>query len=77
MGRVSKTICSEDGHVRTGEVTLVQDGKRKTFLCPVKELVLLLPTGPEHAEQQLEQGSWILGRGVSHTRAKPLKELIK
>ena len=51
MGRVSNTIRSKDGHVRTVEVTLVQDGKRKTFLRPVKELVLLLPTGPEHAEQ--------------------------
>ena len=50
-GRVSDTIRSEDGHVRTVEVTLVQDGKRKTFLRPVKELVLLLPTGPELTEQ--------------------------
>ena len=43
IGRVSEAIASDDGHVRKVQVKIVRGGTMKTFLRPVKELVLLNP----------------------------------
>ena len=43
LGLISKAIKSEDGTVRKAQVLLWKDGKKKTFLRPIKELVLLVP----------------------------------
>jgi len=41
LGRISEAIRSEDDRVRKVKVEVVRE--RKTYLRPVKELVLLLP----------------------------------
>ena len=33
----------EDDRVRKAKVQVVKDGERKTYLRPIKELILLLP----------------------------------
>lgn len=43
LGRVAEAIRSEDGRVRKAKVEVVKEGERKTYLRPIKELVLLLP----------------------------------
>ncbi|KAK3750008.1 hypothetical protein QZH41_008651, partial [Actinostola sp. cb2023] len=47
MGRISEAIKSDDDKVRKAKVDLVRDGKKKTFLRPIKELILLLTAEPE------------------------------
>ena len=42
LGRVSEALRSDNGRVRTVKVNVVRDGERKTYLKPIKELVLLL-----------------------------------
>ena len=42
LGRVSEVPRSDDGRVRKVKVHVVRDGERKTYLRPIKELVLLL-----------------------------------
>ena len=42
LGRVSEVLRSDDGRVRKVKVNVVRDGERKTYLRPIKELVLLL-----------------------------------
>ena len=44
IGRVTEAIKSEDGQVRKVRVEIIREEKRKVFLRPVKELVLLVPT---------------------------------
>ena len=43
MGRITEAIESEDGHVRKAQVEMFIEGKKKMFLRPIKELVLLVP----------------------------------
>ena len=43
LGRISEAIRSEDDRVRKVKVEVARDGERKTYLRPIKELVLLLP----------------------------------
>ena len=43
LGLISEAIKSEDGAVRKAQVVLWREGKKKTFLRPIKELVLLVP----------------------------------
>ena len=43
MGRITEAIESEDGHVRKAQVEMFREGKKKMFLRPIKELVLLVP----------------------------------
>ena len=43
LGRVAGAIRSEGDRVRKVKVEVVRDGERKTYLRPIKELVLLLP----------------------------------
>ena len=43
LGRISEAIRSEDDRVRKVKGEVVRDGKRKTYLRPIKEIVLLLP----------------------------------
>ena len=47
MGRVTEAIRSDDGQVRKAQVEMFREGKKKTFLRPIKELILLVPTAPE------------------------------
>ena len=47
MGRVAAAVKSEDGRVRTVEVAVVKEGKKKTFRRPIKELILLVPAEPK------------------------------
>ena len=47
LGGVTAVKRSQDGRVRSVEVAVLKDGKRKTILQPVKELVLLVPTSSE------------------------------
>ena len=39
---MSEVLRSDDGRVRKVKVNVVRDGERKTYLRPIKELVLLL-----------------------------------
>ena len=43
IGRITEAIHSEDGHVRKARVEIIRDSKKKVFLRPVKELVVLVP----------------------------------
>ena len=43
MGRITEAIESEDSHVRKAQVEMFREGKKKMFLRPIKELVLLVP----------------------------------
>ena len=43
IGRVTEAIKSGDGQVRKAQVEIVREGKKKTFLRPIKELILLVP----------------------------------
>ncbi|XP_073432940.1 uncharacterized protein [Dendrobates tinctorius] len=43
MGLITKVMPSEDGKTRKTEVKVTKGGSTQTFLCPVTDLVLLLP----------------------------------
>lgn len=43
LGRISEAIKSEDGEVRKAQVEVMKEGRKKTYLRPIKELVLLVP----------------------------------
>lgn len=43
LGRVIQVVRREDDRVRKAKVQVVKDGERKTYLRPIKELILLLP----------------------------------
>ena len=47
IGRITEAIQSEDGQVRKARVEIIRDGKKKEFLRPVKELVVLVPAGTD------------------------------
>ena len=47
VGRVSEAIESDDGRVRKAQVEIVRGAAKKTFLRPIKELVLLVPAPAE------------------------------
>ena len=47
IGRVSEAIESDDGQVRKAQVETVRGGAKKTFLRPIKELVLFVPAPAE------------------------------
>jgi hypothetical protein len=47
MGRVTDAIKSQDGRVRKVSVAIIRDGKKKVMLRPIKELILLVPTGAD------------------------------
>ena len=48
IGRVSEAMESDDGRVRKAQVEVVRGGTMKTFLQPIKELVLLVPAPAEY-----------------------------
>ena len=50
LGRVTEAMESDDGKVRKAQVEVQRDGRKKTFLRPIKELVLLVPS-ESHADQ--------------------------
>ena len=47
IGRVTEAIQSEDGEVRKAQIEIIREDKRKVFLRPVKELVVLVPAGAD------------------------------
>ena len=47
IGRVTEATKSEDGQVRKARVEIIREGKKKVFLRPVKELVVLIPAGAD------------------------------
>ena len=47
MGRILEAIKSDDGKVRKAKVTVWRGGELKTYLRPIGELVLILPSEPE------------------------------
>ena len=47
IGRVLEAIESDDGRVRKAQVKVVTGGTKKTFMRPIKELVLLVPAPAE------------------------------
>ena len=47
LGRITEAIKSQDGEVRKAHVELLREGKKKTYLRPIKELVLLVPVGTD------------------------------
>ena len=46
----TEAMESDDGKVRKAQVEVQRGGRKKTFLRPIKELVLLVPSG-SHADQ--------------------------
>ena len=52
LGRVSQVLRSDDSRVRKVKVNVVRDGERKTYLRPIKELVLLLTNTADPDQQQ-------------------------
>ena len=56
LGRVVEAIRSEDDRDRKVKVEVLRDGERKTYLRPIKELVLLLPDDGMTIEPSLSQG---------------------
>ena len=47
IGRVTEATKSEDGQVRKARVEIIRESKKKAFLRPVKELILLVPAGTD------------------------------
>ena len=47
MGRITEAVKSEDGQVRKAHVEIIREGKKKTFLRPIKELILLVPAAAD------------------------------
>lgn len=56
MGRVTEAIKSDDNVVRKVSVAVMRDGKKKTMLRPIKELVLLVPADAEDVCNTPKQG---------------------
>ena len=53
MGIIAEAVKSEDGMVRKAHVEIIRGGERKTFLRPIKELVLLIPaTHPNDTQEE-------------------------
>ena len=48
MGRIVESIKSDDGKVRKVGVMIWRGGERKTYVRPVGELVLILPSEQEN-----------------------------
>ena len=46
IGRITEPEKSGDGQVRKAQVEIIREGKKKTFLRPIKELMLLVPAAP-------------------------------
>ena len=56
LGRVVEAIRSEDDRDRKVKVEVLRDRERKTYLRPIKELVLLLPDDGMTIKPSLSQG---------------------
>ena len=54
LGRITEAIKSEDGEVRKAHVELRKEGKKKTYLRPIKELVLLVPARSDEPQPTVE-----------------------
>ena len=48
ISRITEPEKSGDGQVRKAQVEIIREGKEKTFLRPIKELILLVPGAPDH-----------------------------
>ena len=51
LGRVTEALKSEDGRVRKAKVEIVKDGERKSYLRPIKELILLVPADDDTSQE--------------------------
>ena len=47
IDRITEAIQSEDGQERKARVEIIRDGKKKAFLRPIKELVVLVSAGAD------------------------------
>lgn len=47
LGLVSEAIKGKDGEVRKAQMVVWREGKKKVFLRPLKELILLKPVRAE------------------------------
>ena len=54
LGRISEAIKSEDGEVRKAQVEVMKEGKRKTYVCPIKEFVLLVPFQSDQTQPTMD-----------------------
>ena len=54
LGRISEAIKSEDGKVRKAQVEVMKEGRNKTYLRPIKELVLLLPVQSDQTQPTMD-----------------------
>ena len=54
LGRISEAIKSEDGEVRKAQVEVMKEGRKKTYLRPIKELVLLVPVQSDQTQPTMD-----------------------
>jgi len=53
-GRITEAIKREDGEVRKAQVELLKEGKKKTYLRPIRELILLVPVRSDETQPTVE-----------------------
>ena len=54
LGRISEAIKSEDGEVRKAQVEVMKEGRKKTYLRPIKELVFLVPVQSDRTQPTMD-----------------------
>ena len=54
LGRISEAIKSEDGEVRKAQVEVMKEGRKKTYLRPIEELVLLVPVQSDQTQPTMD-----------------------
>ncbi|XP_048576716.1 uncharacterized protein LOC116603307 [Nematostella vectensis] len=52
LGRVTEAVKSEDGRVRKAKVEVVRDRVKRTYLRPIKELILLIRADDDKESQE-------------------------
>lgn len=55
LGRIVKAIESEDGQVRKAEVMVRREGEMKTYVRPISEFVLIIPSHIENIPEQSDK----------------------
>ena len=54
LGQISEAIKSEDGEVRKAQVEVMKEGRKKRYLRPIKELVLLVPDQSDQTQPTMD-----------------------
>lgn len=54
LGQISEAIKSEDGEVRKAQMEVMKEGRKKTYLRPIKELVLLVPVQSDQTQPTMD-----------------------